>query len=447
MEPLRRKVLRSASSSRSGSSGSQTTIPAGNSNSNCDSNNNNKNNDPRPCGDNNNDDNNDYHDNAAGASVTTCTPTLLFNPNKWSLWLRNRKWIFWKWFCRLFVALYLVLQLVLYLRVYFMSRPAWIYGGKNIQHQQVHQCLFSDSSSVTATGRTLLKQAPSPRVFWEWQRYSRNTATNNNNNNNNSSTSRPLRKLLIAQYSGFGKYSELLDAVAPVNKAYARKWGHDVVILQGTSLYLPRVDETCSPSGPRATFNKLALLELALGLNKNATIAAAGTSSSYDQLLILDTDAMIVDFDTDITTLLPDDYMMAAHRVWSMDSQTTWDINAGITLWNLHHPHTQRVFDEWNRACHEEVEQVLVSNDDQFFLQKTLLDLGKHAERKVWSLAEEFYYQRATVVKHFKRESRSWVDTGLQGRLEQIHSAVNDVCQQWADCQESPLVKYSDRDG
>ena len=45
--------------------------------------------------------------------------------------------------------------------------------------------------------------------------------------------------MLIAQYSGYGSYSQILQEVVPINLAYAQKWGHDFVTLEGTALQFP----------------------------------------------------------------------------------------------------------------------------------------------------------------------------------------------------------------
>jgi hypothetical protein len=318
---------------------------------------------------------------------------------------------------RCILALCFLLRGVLYLRVLLMQRPSLFYG--NPMDQDTVQACLSENST-----RHIKSEHHVP--IWDWHTYTQNE------------TLAPKHKLLIAQYSGFGSYSKLLELVVPVNRAYAKKWGHDVLIVQGTTLQLPGVlvNKEC-PSETRATFDKIAILQKALQ-----------RKDIYDQVLILDTDTSIVDFDTDITTLVPMDkdhmdqsFMLAAHRVHKYDIRTTWDVNAGITLWNLHHPDTQTVANNWLASVESNPAQVLLTNDDQFFLQKTLLD---QANRKVWSLAEEFNYYEATVVKHFKREKRSWSDTGLISRHEQIQGEIDGVCQKWT-CGEEALPEYSKR--
>ena len=126
----------------------------------------------------------------------------------------------------------------------------------------------------------------------------------------------------------------------------------------------------------QSTFNKIPLLFRVF----------EESPQKYDQLLILDTDTMIVDFEYDVTSLLGstmstskangvnkgeknvfenttkkkdnndvdtppfhqidsmnnyakhnDSPFLVAYRVHSFDWISTWDINAGILLWNLQH--------------------------------------------------------------------------------------------------------------
>lgn len=262
----------------------------------------------------------------------------------------------------------------------------------------------------------------------------------------------PKHRLLIAQYSGYGKYAEMLDLIAPINAAYAKHWGHDFLIVQGTAMDMPYINKptqqqplskdvhgvpshthgnqnnsssgtttttsfsNCPNDEPRSTFNKIPILEYALN-----------QSTQYDQVLILDTDAMIVDFSVDITSLLPMTHLIAAHRVWKMDWKNTWDINAGITLWNLHHPTIENVWGQWKQLVVENPYLVLERNDDQYFLQRVLLEMG-YWSRWVWSVTNVFEYYDATVIKHFKRDARSWSRTSLEQRMLRIQETIQHIC-------------------
>jgi len=484
-------------------------------------------------------------------------------------------------------------------RYSLMSRPALLYGTptdwndvkgclSRTYRQEVRDYFSSDNSYSPTRTRLPLNTD----VEWSWDRYSSDPSSSDENTvvsgtrhilNNKTTTmpmSTPRRRLLIAQYSGKGSYLRLLREVEPINKAYAKRWGHDYTTLIGTALkfpgfmyddsnnnninddnqycrnYINNTDGTNNTMSSRqhynyeaqSTFNKIPLLFKAI----------EESPQSYDQVLILDTDTMIVDFDYDITSLLfsksdhndkdssnVDDndndntdgdnngdinafdtvgrrdyhekdstntgdndsaenreqynindnnttsknadetsYFLAAYRVWSLDYSDTWDVNAGITLWNLHHPTTRSLAEDWLNSSLSHPEQVLLKNDDQYYLQRSLQKVSADSitdksgiMKSVWkwclrhsllplvlnyywlgrvgaiesgsvtgsfysnvnggirAIREEFEYYNATVVKHFKRDTNSWTRTGLEQRLMRIREAKANICKRWPnDC-------------
>ena len=174
-------------------------------------------------------------------------------------------------FCVL-MGLYFIYNIVFYIRYFTMSRPKWIYGSP-MDARDVAKCIQSGVES-TAVG-----------VRYDWFPHEQNATKHT-----------ASQRLLVAQFSGYGTYAKLLDVVAPINAKYAKDWGHDFVVLQGTAMINP----SC-PDEHRSTFNKIPLLKLAYGKR-----------DWYDQVLILDTDAMIVNFHCDITRLLPTTPLLAA---------------------------------------------------------------------------------------------------------------------------------------
>ncbi|KAG7342717.1 hypothetical protein IV203_020661 [Nitzschia inconspicua] len=361
-----------------------------------------------------------------------------------------------------------------------MGRPAFLYGSP-MEWDDVKGCLsrnwkeevlnYKNNNDRATTESSKLpkpnKFKLNPDIVWTWYRYSQPDTTKNTVINN------AKRRLLIAQYSGFGSYSKILKEVSPINRAYAKKWGHDYVTLEGTALQFPGLvyknddDDDEVPSCPnvengyeaQSTFNKIPLLFQALEHATSSSLSDQDSDQVYDQVLILDTDTMIVDLDYDITTLLlrdvqqqhhhlpsdrPDDiilskeYVMVAYRVWWNDWHWTWDINAGITLWNLNHPTTRQVADTWLEKSMSHPKAVLLKNDDQFFLQRALLSVGwwKRMWDGIRTVREEMEYYDATLIKHFKRDARSWSRTSLDQRLLRIQEAKAVVCQRWPlDCQ------------
>jgi len=418
-------------------------------------------------------------------------------------------------------AIFVIEKSIFCVRYITMGRPRFLYGLP-VEWESVKGCLvqtyrqelkdYKTQATMTATHVPL-----NPNVVWKWYRYS-NAATTKTTTKNKS----PERKLLIAQFSGFGPYSQMLEQVEPINRAYARKWGHDYVTLQGSALAFPGMkrsteyhaakdsvlkgqndkheeesnskldenhendDQTC-PSlengyEVQSAFNKIPLLMKALDLSSPANHAMQlqnsvlenqkylgedhvdrNFSSFYDQVLILDSDTMIVDFDFDITTLLlplkkqqtqqgqtqanqqqqhgdsmgtaSNEYFLAAYRVFRNDWHWTWEINNGITLWNLNHPTTRTVAEAWLKGSLTHPKDVLLKNDDQFFLQRALMSLGWWTRMRhgVRALRDEFDYYDATLIKHFKRDAQSWTRTSLEQRLFRIQEAKAAVCEEWAE--------------
>lgn len=309
---------------------------------------------------------------------------------------------------------------------------------------------------------------------------------NNNNNSDSLRTAdyryyhRPEHNLLIAQYasapihsSNDGIYNQFLNVTSQINQAYAIRWKYDYIILSGIMDFkLPwnktfhveryiidgiRVNATetdnnnrqytRSPGGvpeSRATYNKLGVLDWAL------------TQTKYDCLLILDADAMMFDFSRDITSLLPPEYslffgssipkrgpFLVAHKTNRTDVPGTGSINVGVTLWNLRHPLTRHLLQQWKSLCLRRIRSGK-DDDDQAPLQNLLkddLDAAKRA-RVVHAISKEFAYANGAWVKHFIRPAGSTWSTGNNNnnnstdksnnsatdRLDQMQRTANEVC-------------------
>jgi hypothetical protein len=249
----------------------------------------------------------------------------------------------------------------------------------------------------------------------------------------------PTRRLLIVQSAGFGTYAQLLESTAPINKAYARKWGHTVLIVQGTLAVLNHERQTnCTPEEHRATHNKMQLLKLALRIGDH-----------YDYLLILDADAIIFDFGVDLSDLMPPSAMLAAQRAVpkaGVKKRATWKINAGVTLWNLHHPYTQAVADGWQDAALGYLNGRSNSQGDQLFLHHVLKNNATY-ERSIHSFAKEFNYNKGTVIKHVKRPTLTYTigETALDDRSVLLAKFTEQVCAQFPDdCHDLDKTTYSE---
>jgi hypothetical protein len=275
---------------------------------------------------------------------------------------------------------------------------------------------------VNATKDSSPTCEPRREPTWEWREYSKEGPT------------KARKRLLVAQYSSYGKYGKLLENTAPVNKAYARKWNHDFVTVQGATLIVDD-DGDCEPSPQRAMYDKLELLLVALQ-----------KSDKYDQLLLLDADAMMYDLGFDITTLARSGDMLAAHRVSQKDHTShTWNVNNGIVLWNLRHSQTQKIADEWYNTSRQAVSNGN-AHGDQHYLQAVLRIRGR--KKYVKGLPTEFFYQKGTVAKHFIRTHATddihWNSNRIDAREEDMQRTVKDICQKFpSDCESLEHTVYT----
>jgi hypothetical protein len=218
-------------------------------------------------------------------------------------------------------------------------------------------------------------------------------------------------------------------------------WGCDYVVLQGAAITIPR-DAWYPTPEERSRFNKIALLQMAM-------------ARRYDMVLLLDADAMIYDFSKDMRTYLPssDEYMLAAHQVNANDDRHTWDINNGVTIWNLHHPLTPVVVEDWYERTRVALNRnpttrAYMLTGDQAMLHGAL---RKGDRRKaVYAYTEEFRYRNATVIKHFIRENLDWKNdnvwksTSLESRSANTQNATRQVCQRFVEaCNDLEHTVYT----
>lgn len=292
-------------------------------------------------------------------------------------------------------------------------------ASTSIAKTKARREFMNQNKSYTSTSSSLSCPNLKP-MSWEWNRYSleHDEEGTNRRTDQKKIKKKSKKRLLIGLFSGYDSYAKMLEITGPINKAYARRYGHDVVVIQG--IYLVVDNDQCNPPGRRATFNKLAILEKALKRR-----------DKYDQVLILDTDAMMHDMDFDVTSLLvKDSKMLVAHRVKKVAPKHTWDVNAGVTLWNLHHPRTQSVVRQWERESRKALRED-PDTGDQSKLHAVLKSVNV---KSIDALKDEFAYGHGTVVRHYirRRTNKQWKDPNvLETRLKLLEEASNQVCAQF----------------
>eukprot|EP00980_Cylindrotheca_fusiformis_P004989 scaffold1060_cov109-Cylindrotheca_fusiformis.AAC.5 len=274
-------------------------------------------------------------------------------------------------------------------------------------------------------------------------------------NANAGSTGGPATRLLIAQYSAFGSYAKLLEMTVPITKLYGKKWNHDVLVVQGVTInefhtndaYPQKRCTMLDQSNNLAMYNKMPILMRAF-------------EKGYDQVLLLDADALIYNLEFDIQQMLFDNtsssnVLLVAHKAdnnnnnattsSSSSSNNTWNINNGVTLWNLKHKQFKFTLQTWVKYTLQDLQQGgTIRHGDQSYLHRVL---KRHdLQRFVHALnTSEFQYRKGTVIKHFpRRNQRVWNDFKMDDRLQEIENAVHEVCiRNTSNCEAMERIPYS----
>jgi hypothetical protein len=155
------------------------------------------------------------------------------------------------------------------------------------------------------------------------------------------------------------KYARLLDASAPSTRAFCAIHGYEYETFVG----LKRGHHPW-----HATFNRIDLLNEAL-------------DAGFDGWIVyLDADAFVVDLNFDFTTYLEQqaDAPLIARAV-NPQKAPTWNVNAGVLIFNMQHPQTawliktwKRLFDVWRMAGLLLLPPRLALVNDQILLHWTL---------------------------------------------------------------------------
>lgn len=164
----------------------------------------------------------------------------------------------------------------------------------------------------------------------------------------NTPTSR--KRLLIGVSSGYDNRAKLLERSVWSARIYGTLLSgeksddnlHDVdvtvVTLQGTA-FSPH---GCKAPPSHSSIDKIRIL-----------FEAIDSESQYDRLLLLDTDAMMYDMDTDLVSLGDgnNDFVVIGSPILTengkRDKNRPWEISSGITIWNLENPQTRVLALDW----------------------------------------------------------------------------------------------------
>lgn len=155
-------------------------------------------------------------------------------------------------------------------------------------------------------------------------------------------------KTLIIQSLPPGPEEVLLSITSRVNRAYAKRLGFDYLSYVGdetdsyllTKLFLKRINNNTN-----GTINGQSVhLGDFLDVSRNAAVADGFTEASipphnYDAVVVLQSDAIIVQLDYNVVDLLQTTNLVASgvdKNVLTKDG--LWSVYSNVMIWNLRHP-------------------------------------------------------------------------------------------------------------
>jgi len=221
-------------------------------------------------------------------------------------------------------------------------------------------------------------------------------------------------RLLIAQTTS-DFYKPLFDIGRPLNQEYARIHSHDFVVARGIYLLDETKNETeASVPESRATYNKIALLSYALRQGK------------YDKLLILDSDAVIRDFDLDFATYGSDPrVMLFGHAVEAHQPANHWNVNIGVGLWNLHQDLLRPTWYDWYNRSMSRVYHGM-TDEDQEVLHDIFREMPDES-RPVRGVNNHFCGNEGALIQHFMRMNHATFAVIEESRVEIMKAAAQET--------------------
>lgn len=242
--------------------------------------------------------------------------------------------------------------------------------------------------------------------------------------------------VLVAQYTDslVEKHGSLMEISHGPNLHYAERHGYDYGLLRGVALYPIRPLEWIlgtTPSASRAAYNKIQVV-----LN-------AQKGQMYDFLFLLDADAVVYNQSRSVMEVVGNvqaalktthsQPILIAHQ--NGDNDDPWNINNGVTVWNLRHPQLTHLLRAWYWRCVRRILWGLVDKD-QKPLQRIL---QQHPEWVASPPDQSFALGRhGTFVRHHIRvRGNVWTPGEVDAkRLEQLRAsaayAMNSTTTTWA---------------
>lgn len=284
--------------------------------------------------------------------------------------------------------------------------------------------LIKDVKDIIACQRFLETNGTESNGVWSWYDFI------DSDNVDSPTAGQPTQKddkILVAQTSGYNAYyRDMMSITSHVNRAYSRHWGYDFVTFEGILL---------GCLGSHSSFNKIGIIQEAI-------------ERQYDALLLLDADAMVVDLDMSIRSVLPiagTDTLLSGHGKQKCDNdpKCVRTINNGVMALNLRHPKMQLLLSRWHELSMEKLVKIaagkttdMVASDQQWL---------REAYRTLFTVTEQmaylnytdgaFKYREGTFIKHFIRTEAEKSNTTYfvesDKRMDGIRSSVAETRQRF----------------
>ena len=299
----------------------------------------------------------------------------------------------------------------------------------------------------------------------------RTTTSNTNENksiiidNYNNSNNPPA--ILIVQDASPGPDEEVLYVTSQVNRAYAKRWGHDYLQFTGIAVggsnswqatfnkpYLLRKliqarienakpkPKDCQKEGPKddSVLEQQQQSEAGIGTaaTNNTSCNIKPSIDSYDIVMFLDSSAIIVQLDYNVLSLIQSDKMIATSLSKIIEighnddnnnnNDNSNGNNADVMLWNLNHPETFHISNQWIEKCIQKsrtLMNVLYKSQSEVILSKILQDetfeMSSGKNNSEGQTEEEAEEEVESMIESIPKEM---VD-GLQGTLVKQDMSYN----------------------
>jgi hypothetical protein len=169
-------------------------------------------------------------------------------------------------------------------------------------------------------------------------------------------------------------------------------------------------------------------------------------SNSFDYLLLLDSDAFIFDQDVNLLSELcipNEDYALIC-SAGSLTGGNTWDINAGVLLFNLKHASTQTISNTWKTNLETDMENVEWNGEhstghrpDQAYLIVSLAGISSNNSSQCSTFVKRYNEDQlnyinyeGSLIRHVLDDQHgdsTWTGYSFEQRLELVKQWTTEI--------------------